>query len=164
MANFLTTTESCTGSVGKEVKADLLCNTWLFFSADRLDVVFHLVIRDLEHRQRTAPWNDWVENVVHGGKIRVLSARLLWTTSFPCKQRKCKWSKCSKRLFTVFPKRSVALCLCSPRAAPSSFSLFFTSELFFVGQLLLSIKSSRAWSSSVFQGHFPLGVFSLYTW
>ena len=63
-------------------------------------------------------------------EIRVLSARLLWTTSFPCKQRKCKWSKYSKRLFTVFPKRSVALCLCSSRAAPSSFSLFFTSELF----------------------------------
>ena len=45
-----------------------------------------LVIRDLKQRRRTrrrrrtAPQEDWVENVVHVGKIRELSTRLLWTT------------------------------------------------------------------------------------
>ena len=32
------------------------------------------------HQEKTR-----VENVVHGGKIQELSARLLWTTSFPCR-------------------------------------------------------------------------------
>ena len=47
--------------------------------------------RDLKHRRRkrrrrrTAPREDWVENVVHGGKIRELSAGLLWTTDVACK-------------------------------------------------------------------------------
>ena len=128
------------------------------------------VVRDLKHRRRrrTTPWKDWVENVVHGGKIRELSARLLWTTSFPCEQRKCEWSKRSKCLFTVCPKSSIALCLCSPRAAPSSFSFFFTSALFssanFSSQLSLRqlglVRSLR----KRFQWHFPLGVFSLYAW
>ena len=130
--------------------------------------------RDLKHRQRkrrrrrTAPWKNWVENVVYGGKIRELSAGFLWTTNFPCKQRKCEWSKCSKCLFTVCPKRSIAPCLCSSRAAPSSFSVFFTSELFssanFSCQLSLLelglVRSLRKW----FQWHFPLGIFSLYAW
>ena len=125
--------------------------------------------RDLKHRQRkrrrrrTAPWKNWVENVVYGGKIRELSAGFLWTTNFPCKQRKCEWSKCSKCLFTVYPKRSIAPCLCSSRAAPSSFSVFFTSELFssanFSCQLSLLelglVRSLRKW----FQWHFPLGFF-----
>ena len=49
-----------------------------------------------------------------------------------------------------------------------SFFLFFFLylEAFFVGQLLLSSISSRAWSSlrKWFQWRFPLGVFSLYAW
>ena len=43
--------------------------------------------------------------------------------------------KCSKCLFTVCPKRSIALCLCSTAAAFSSF--FFYLGAFFVGQPLL---------------------------
>ena len=98
--------------------------------------LLNVVIKDLKHRRRkrrrrrTAPRKDWVENVVYGGKIRELSAHMLWTTRFLI-QRKCEWSECLKRLFTVCPKRSIALWqLCSSRAAPSSFSFFFTSVLF----------------------------------
>ena len=74
--------------------------------------------RNLKHRRRrTAPWKDWVENVVHGRKIRDLSAHWLWMTSFSCKQRKCEWSVC--------PKSSILLCLCSSQLLlfPFLFSL-----------------------------------------
>ena len=61
----------------------------------------------------------------------------------------------------MLPKRSIARTL-PVFLSSCSFSLFFFLLLaaFSVGQLLVKIK--RAWNSSVFQWHFPPGVFSLY--
>ena len=67
-----------------------------------------------------------------------MSARLLWTTSFPC--------KCSKRLSTVCPKRSIA------RTLPgflSSCSFFLFIFLYLAAGQLLLVKIKRAWTSSV---------------
>ena len=78
--------------------------------------------------------------VVHGGKIREL--RLV------CCGRRVSYAgnkgNANDQSVQNVPKRSIALCMCSSRPAPPSFSVFFTSELFVVGQLLLSIFSSRA--------------------
>ena len=88
-----------------------------------------------------------------------MSARMLWTTSFPC--------KCSKRLSTVCPKRSIARTL-PVFLSSCSFSLFFFLYLaaFFVGQLLL-VKIKRAWTSSVSLQVIPVAfsswrIFALY--
>ena len=61
---------------------------------EHLTRISHITNRGLKHRRRerrlrqTAPRKDWVENVVHGGKIRELSSGLLWTTdASACKQK-----------------------------------------------------------------------------
>ena len=51
---------------------------------DRTAQSRELDIRDLKHRRRMRgrrridPWEDWIDNVVHGGKTQGLSARSTW--------------------------------------------------------------------------------------
>ena len=54
-----------------------------------------------------------------------------------------------KMSFKVFPKRSIALFLQFLSSCSSFLFFFLYLGAFFVGQLLLSIISSRAWFSSI---------------
>ena len=100
------------------------------------------------HREKTGPRTLFKE-----GKFDS------WT-SFPCKQRKFQSTKCSKCLFTVCPRRSIALCLCSPWASPSSF-LFSLPRIFFSSaNFSCQIISLRAWTSSVCSQVIPVAFSS----
>ena len=89
---------------------------------------------DLKHRRRkrrrrrTAPRKDWIENVVHGEKIPEISVQNVFSRSV----LNVPWC------FACVPLQLLLLPF-----------LFFLPRRFFVYQLLLSMISSRARSSSV---------------
>ena len=119
-------------------------------------------------RQQTAPWKDWVENVVHGWLIlKSSTCTLAVDDEFPIKSKEIRM-RCSKCLVTACPKRSMPLSLCLSAAAFSPFAFLVTRSLFRRPTSLcpLSLRElGLAWSlRKWFQRHFPLGAFLLYAW
>ena len=128
-----------------------------------IDICFVGSQSDLKHWRRkrlqrqTAPWKDWVENIKAfagcGGLVSHVN----------------KGNANDRSVQNVFSRSALNVPYPLPVFLSScSFFLFFFLylEAFFVGQLLLSSTSSRAWSSlrKWFQWRFPLDVFPLYAW